>query len=233
MKFNWKFFGYLFLLMLTIGISQAQNKKTDKFINNYMDVALLNVNRGKKMLLKWEGKDTLKYRIYGKFQYLGKNEWINYLTEIGQLINKTIISTDSKDFDIILFFGTLRDYSIFTRSYVPNSVVSKYGYWNDYNWNKQYQLIYASGCIDPSMISSKNEGGFLVKKQFLRTLGIIGVIDDRFSLLHEKGYSSNKKLSRLDKRLIKLHYHDSIKTGLNTDDLKTTVKSISNLEEFS
>ena len=229
------FYQLIFVTLVLLFVHESahcQSKKTNKFIGEYADVALWPVGKKRQPLMKWGEKDTIRYRIYGNLRYMSLLEWDNYVGEVAELIGKTVVRTNQKDFDIIMFFGTLRDYANFTGVNVRLKGGTIYGSWGDRRWNKEYELTYASACIDPSRLKSNISGVFLVKQQFLRTLGLLGGIESQYSIFNIEGFDNNKSLSKKDRQFIRLHYNEKVKTGLERGDLIEAIKEIRNLKAF-
>lgn len=232
MKLYYQLIFAISALLFTYDPAFCQSKKSDKFIGEYADVALWTVGKKRQPLMKWGESDTIRYRIYGNLRYMNQQEWDIYVAEIAELIGKTIIPTNQRDFDIIMFFGTLRDYADFTGVNVGSKGGTIYGAWGDRRWNEQYELTYASACIDPSRLKSNISGVFLVKQQFLRTLGLLGGIENQYSIFNTRGFDNNKSLSKKDRQYIRLHYTNDVKAGLSRNDLIKAVKEIRNLNTF-
>jgi len=218
-----------FLIVFTSSMTiLSQSKKIDKLKINYIESSQLKVDNRKLPIVKWENKDTLKYSVNGKLKFMSKKNWGKFINEIENLININIIETNNiQDSDIKIYFGELNDYFKIHRIKVPiNLISSNFDNWSNRNYNKNKQLTSASYCIVTSKTKNSKRGVYNLKKQFLKSLGLLGNLDNEYSIFYKSQTEGNSQLKRNDKRLIKIHYNDSIKAGMNSNEIKEVLNSI-------
>jgi len=61
---------------------------------------------------------------------------------------------------------------------------------------------------------------------FLKSIGLLGVTESRISLFNTNSNVPVTGLANEDKRLIKLFYSDSIKAGMNLDEVNKVLKTL-------
>lgn len=221
----------LVLALVVFQLAQGQSKKATVLSAEYLKVANWTVNNYQFPLMKWENKDTLKYQIVGEFTYMSKKKWDSFLSDLELLTGMKIVeATDGSDVQITVFFGELKDYFLATKNKLPLAVDFKMSNWSNRTYNKQYQLMKTSFCIVPSKIQKYNHGTFYLKNLFLKSLGLLGVNDDSFSLFYKYSTDNNDNFSKSDKQIIKLHYDTNIKAGMNLEQEKNTVNNSIDLE---
>jgi hypothetical protein len=212
------------LVFLTFKVSQAQSKKELELSNEYLKVANWKINNHNYPLLKWENKDTLRYEIIGKFQYMSKKNWVGFITDLELLTGIKIVETTNKsDAQIKIFFGELNDYFIETKNALPLNLDLKFNNWSNRNYNRQYQITNASYCIVPSKIQKEDHGNYYLKNLFLKSLGLLGVSDDDFSLFYKYPTDNNLNFKKGEKQIVKLHYNPNLKAGMDFQQQKNVL----------
>ncbi|MGB3466693.1 MAG: hypothetical protein WBA74_15545 [Cyclobacteriaceae bacterium] len=227
---------YSFIVFISSSISltaTAQNKKTEKFINQYLKVAVKNRGNIPGVMSRW-GKDTVTYRIFGELPFMSKKDWNKFVNEVSQLTDIVFLPTDQTQSDILIYFGTIRGFAEYTNASIPQSVINQYNSWNTRQRSGVTgDLKFASGCTDPDKPRVIYKGVADVKSLFLSAIGLYSTLDDEYSLLNGGQFAGTVKLSRNDKRLIKMHYHPSLKSGLDRKTLRATLRSIDNIDELA
>ncbi len=222
------------ILFFTIYLTYAQDKKVVKFVNDYANTAFWEVQGRYQPLIKWTSDiESLKYKIVGDFQYMNEKAWSRFVSEIYELTGISLTETKQDDFDILIYFGELKKYADLTGTLIPPKAITEFNNWSSRNWNKDYALTKASFCIVPSLIRDSNEGIYRLKKGIIKSLGLLGEIEDEYSIFYKYPASTNIKISRKDKRYIKLHYNKSISPGLNKEVIKEIVLKFPDIEELS
>ena len=61
---------------------------------------------------------------------------------------------------------------------------------------------------------------------FLNSLGILGVLKNEYSLFNKYQTEGNTEFKRNDKRIVKIHYANSVKAGMSINELKTILNSL-------
>lgn len=225
---------FILILFSSITLAFSQDKKTVKFIDEYLSSAFWVIQGVDQPIIKWNNNiKTLKYKIIGDFDYLNDKTWNNYLLEIKELTGIELSQTDQDDFEILIFFGGLNSYAKLTGNQIPSSAVYKFNNWSNRNWDRSYSLTKASFCIVPSKIKDDNEGTYRLKKGLLNSLGLLGELEDAYSIFYKYPASTNTKISKKDKRFIKLHYNQSIESGSNKEVVRQTLLNLPNIGEIS
>lgn len=206
----------------------SQSKKIEKLKINYIESSLLKVDNRKLPVIKWENKDTLKYSVNGEFKFMSKKSWGKFINDIENLINIRIIETNNiQNSDIKIYFGELYDYFQLQSIKIPKNLISSnFDNWSNRRYNSKKQLTSTSYCIVTSKTKNSKTGRFNLKKQFLKSLGLLGNLDNEYSIFYKRQTEGNNQLSRNDKRLIKIHYENSIKAGMNINEIKKVLSLI-------
>ena len=224
----------LILFGLITHFAVSQDRKTVKFINNYLNSAFWTVQGNNQPLLKWKDKiDTIEYKLVGELSYLSEKSWKKYLLEIESLTRKVLTETKTNDYKILIFFGELKDYASLTGNQIPLNASREFNNWSSRNWDGNYNLTKASYCIVPSKIKDSNHGTYHLKKGILKSLGILGEVDNEYSIFYKYSTSSNINLSREDKRIVKLHYNQAVESGMDKLATKETIMEIENIVQLS
>lgn len=184
-------------------------------------------------LLKWVERDTLKYRIFGKLSFVSKKEWKSFIEEVAELSNITIVETAASDYDIIVYFGNLKDYAKFSGANIPATALQSYSNWNHRKRTSEHHLKFASSCTDPAKIKDGNYGAYITKRNFLRSMGLLGSTKNDYSIFTDNNNKVNRSLFKIDKRLIKLHYQAAVTPGLERQELRKVVKSLPDIDQMA
>ncbi len=189
---------------------------------------LLEFNNKKLPVNKWENKDTLKYHITGEFQFMSEKKWEKYLGNIENLIGIKIIETENfDDSDIEIFFGELDEYFIKNNIKAPGKInLDEFDNWNNRSYNSKKQLTKTSFCIVPSRTKDSKRGNFNLKKLFLRSLGLLGELKSEYSVFYKYQTQYNSHLSKNDKKIIKIHYDESIKAGMKLEEIELALNKV-------
>ena len=222
------------LIFFIASLTYGQDKKVVKFVDEYTNIAFWEIQGRYQPLIKWPSDgESLKYKIVGEFQYMNEKAWSKFIAEIHTLTGLSLTETNQNDFDILIYFGELKNYADLTGTQIPPNVITEFNNWSSRNWDKSYALTKSSFCLVPSLIRDTNEGIYRLKKGVIKSLGLLGEIEDEYSIFHKYPAPTNTRISRKDKRFIKLHYSNSIKSGLNKEVIKEIVLKIPNIEELS
>ncbi|MBI9055975.1 MAG: DUF2927 domain-containing protein [Bacteroidales bacterium] len=223
------------LLLHTISV-EAQSVKIDKMINNYLNVAFNDINGLTFPLTKWENVDTIKYFIVGNQKYLSEKKWNAFLSEIEIISNlhfhecKTITNSE-----ILIYIGDLKSFFEISNTDVPQKQTKELSNWSSKRWNSKYQLLWTGFCIVPDKVPSKQIGSYYLKKLFLKSLGMVSNSENEYSIYfrYYNYNANNSTFSRADKRLLKLHYNETIKAGMTFQEVKLLITEKMDLESLS
>ena len=165
------------ILFFTMCLTYAQDKKVIKFVDEYANTAFWEVQGRYQPLIKWTSDiESLKYKIVGDLQYMNEKAWAKFISEIYALTGISLTETNQDDFDILIYFGELKNYADLTGTLIPPKVITELSNWSSRNWNKNYALTKASFCLVPSLIRDTNEGIYRLKKGVIKSLGLLGEI---------------------------------------------------------
>lgn len=212
-------FKSLLTLILTfslININFSQSKKVIEFIEQYKQVAHWNINGKNVPILKWAQNDSIDYYISGTLKYLNDKNWSKFIKKVeklsGLIINQT---NDYNQAQIKIYFCSLPDY--FKKENIKHGEFANpnFSNWNSRKYSNEYQLTATSFCIDPSKVNTRKYGKYQLQKSFLKALGILGTVEDDYSILNKIYTKKNHKFSKKDMRYIKMHYSELIKKGQN------------------
>ena len=228
-----KIFLSVLLIISLNAFTQAQSRKALQLRKDYIDVAQRKVVGTRMPLSKWEVIDTIRYRIQGKLQYLNSKTLGMFLQQVHELTGLTFVeSKDKSKYQMLFFFGTLPEYSIYTKIEIPLNLVEKSCTWQSFLTGQNNRLVQTSFCIDPSKVKTQLEGRFYFQSLFLKSIGICGNIDDPMSIFFNCYSNKNSGLTMIDKRLIKIHYHPKIKSGMLDYLVERTVRDSIDLESL-
>lgn len=217
------------LILLIFTETYSQSRRVNQMRDEFIQASFLSVNNQTTYILKWENKDTLKYHIDGKFQFISKKNWNKYIDEVSSLIEKQIIETDnSTEADIIIYFGEIVDYLNKYNISVRNEILEKnnFDHWASRKYNNKRQLTISGFCIVTSKTKSNNRGAYNVKRLFLKSLGLLGEIESIGSLFNSNASEPITELYKNDKKIIKLFYSDLIKAGMNLTEVNNALETI-------
>lgn len=222
------------IILVLLSISQfslAQSKKAIELSAEYLNVGHQKINNSTLVLRKWENIDTIKYIVIGEFQYMSTKSWIKFTEELELITGIKFIETaDSSNAQITIFFGELLDYFKITKTTLPEKLTSTLAYWHNGELNKQGQLSAAGFCIVPSKIKLDYHGTYYLKNLFLKSLGLMGESSNESSLFFKYPNLKNTDFYRPDKRIIKIHYNQNIKSGMSYSQTKQVLKDSIDLD---
>ncbi|NMM47682.1 hypothetical protein [Marinigracilibium pacificum] len=225
----------IFLLLTIFCVkTPAQDKRTVKFIDEYLNCASDNINGKYGPVTKWDANiKSLKYKIVGDQNFVNKKRWDNFISEISQITGISLNRTEQNDYQILIYIGQFEDYQKIEKAKFSIDIRHNFGQWHWYTYNKNHSLKTYSHCIVPSKNHTPDKREFILKKALLNGLGLVGEIKDEYSIFYPFFLSSNKNLSRKDKRFIKLHYTKIITPGDNVSSLRKTLLELPEIEELS
>ena len=210
-----------FIIIFTLGTTvYSQSRKIENLKKDYIECALQNFDDKTLPIIKWENKDTLKYHINGTFRFMSKRNWERFLNEIEILSNiKIVESKNIHESDINIFFGELYDYfDLYNINVSRNLISSNFDNWHNRNYNSNKQLTNTSYCIS-SKTKDSRRGVYNLQKLFLKSMGLIGELENDTSLFNKQNTDANTHLQKDDKRIIRIHYDNSIKAGMTTPEV--------------
>lgn len=221
------------LSLLTTLPGFAQSKKAERFVENYLNVGFWKTQNKTYHLMRW-AEDTITYRIMGDMKYLNDKAWSKFLSNLEDVTGRKFLRTDDDDYQILMFFGDIKVYAQVTGTEIPFGLLKNFNGWNSRNWDrKNGNLTKASACVELVKIKTYSQGIYRTKKAFIRTLGMLGESPDKNSFFHKYFLESNGKPTRADWRLIKLHYNQSLQSGLKKHEVKKILLELENIEELT
>lgn len=223
-----------FAFYLTTQYSYSQSRKINDLKEKYIENTIQIINGKKYPLHKWENTEAISYHITGKFDYVSKKEWSKFIKKIEDLTGLKIDRTENfSEANIHIYFGEFKSYFNTFKINSPLHLVKNFDSWSSRKYSRtNQQIATASYCIVPSKTKSKKRGNYNVKKLFLKSLGMLGKSKSEYSILYKHQTDSNSRLSKSDKRTLKLHYNPAIKSGMNAIEAKKILNSSIDLAEL-
>ncbi len=234
--FDWrrkksKSMKYFLIVISIVLLSTAvigQNRKERKTIDAYLQVS--NQKMGSKFmpLMKWN-QDSIGYYIYGKMKGMTENNWRRFLNKVERVSGLHFYPVENnKDAQILLYFGKVSEYFKYEGIKNKFKIDSKVVVWSDRDYDYSFGLRRTSFCIDKDEIHNFNQIKYMIKHEFLKSLGLFGKLDGSTCILSEK-YSQKKKnisLRSVDKACIAIHYSDNIKSEMSKAEVKMAIKAL-------
>jgi len=225
------FFGIIFFSILNFSFSQT--KKELKFIEAYKNSAFQIVNNEPSPLMKWNNDQTINYLIEGEFKYFSKKNWDKFLAELESITPLRFNNVNNKDSaQVVIHFKPLFEFFDEIEYKYKDYVNPKFISWSTKNYSKEYILKSASFCIDSERVKSIKHGNFLIKRLWLKSIGLLGEAKDENSLLYKKWTPSNHRFTLNDKRIVKMHYLEKIKSGMKKENILDVLETQVDLEAF-
>jgi len=214
----------LSMLLFSVSLVKAQSKEVLHFIDEYQSIAHQKINESRFTIEKWEGKDTLYYKIEGELVYIPNKSFKKYLAQIEGLTGIAFTETEDKEkADILMFLGNLNDYFQYINSILPDYLPGNLDNWANRKYTTTKQLMSATFCVDTEKTKTPDRFTYLVKRGILKSIGFWGQSDNEYSMFYKQNTRYNSNLSKNDKRVIKLHYNSSIKANMSVSELKETL----------
>ncbi len=211
----------------------GQSKKAKNFIQEYSMAAHQDLNGKLLNIKKWELIDTLKYTIIGDMKYMSKKDLRKYLNKLENLTNIKIIEVTSEEqANITMFFGDLDIYLKMIESGYLIPRTNTFDNWSSRKHNNKNQLTSSGFCVDIKRVKSKKRARWLIKSGWLKSLGILGTLDSDRSVLFKYNTKNNSNLNKIDKRIIKMHYSNNIKSNMSSEEVQSILSTKINIDEF-
>ena len=223
-----KYFLTVISILLLSTAVLGQNRREKKVIDAYLQVSNQKMGSEFMPLMKWN-QDSIGYYIYGRMKGMTKNNWRRFLNKIERVSGLHFyLVENNKDAQILLYFGKVKEY--FKKERIKNKfkVDSKVVVWSDRDYDYSFGLRRTSFCIDKDEIHNFNQIKYMIKHEFLKSLGLFGKLDGSTCILSEE-YSQKKKnisLRSVDKACIAIHYSDNIKSEMSKAEVKMAIKAL-------
>ena len=213
---------YLILFsILCIGNADAQSKKEQKFIQQYIDAAFFKIDDDYQYkLMKWEGLDTIQFTIHGDLRFLTERDLEKFLGSLSDITGIEFWhSDDDYDSHISIYFSSLKDY--FKKEGIKDMLPSDHNlsYWSQRRYTPEHSLLRTSFCIDASGVDGTNPGLYMFKHMFLEAMGLMGDCIYPESIYYSIYTGANHKFTRYDKRFAMLHYNENIRAGMRESEV--------------
>ncbi|QED36663.1 hypothetical protein FK178_02565 [Antarcticibacterium arcticum] len=230
--FNRSLLVLLFISLLSF-TANSQSRKALDLKNDYLQSSFLVVNNTPSPLIKWELQNTIHYFVQGDLQYMSRKNWVRFITDLESLTGLEIIeTTELQKAQIAIHFSDLEQFAALENIKLPGVDISHFDHWNSRKYNKQYQLERSAYCIVPNLITNNQRGTYNLQRLFLKSLGLLGEVDNEYSIFYPRQTDNNRSLSKNDKRLIKIHYLPGIKPGMNKMEVESFLDTKLDLEEL-
>ena len=223
-----KYFLTLISIVLLSTTVVGQNRKEKKTIDTYLQVSNQKMGCRSMPLMKWN-QDSIGYYIYGKMKGMKEKNWKRFLNKIERVSELHFYPVEnSKDAQILLYFGKVREYIKSEEISNKFKIDSKAIVWSNRDYDYSFGLQRASFCIDKDEIHNFNQIKYMIKHEFLRALGLLGKLSGSTCVMSEEYSRKNKNnlLRSVDKACLAIHYSDNIKSGMSTEEVKTALKTM-------
>ncbi len=223
-----KYFLTLISIVLLSTTVVGQNRKEKKTIDAYLQVSNQKMGYRSMPLMKWN-QDSIGYYIYGKMKGMNEKNWRRFLNKIERLSGLHFYSVEkNKDAQILIYFGKVREYFKYEGIKNKFKLDSKVVVWSDRDYDYSFGLRRTSFCIDKDKIHNYNQIKYMIKHEFLKSLGLLGKLPGSTCVSSEEYSRKNKNISlrSVDKACIAIHYSDNIKSGMSTGEVKTALKAM-------
>lgn len=200
---------------------------------NILEIAIPSNAAGiEQRSLKWN-KDTLYYYIDGELIYLSEKKLKGFLNEMSKLTSIEFIpSYERYQSDIVVYFGSLDNYSTIYQIDIPELIKKQRNHWLSLKWSPAYNLINAFICINPFVIEYYNYGQYLLKKSLIQSLGLTGKSKSEHNILVGYPTETNSVLKKADKQFIKFHYHNNIPSGSSKKLIRNEILMNFDIDKF-
>lgn len=222
----------LFISLLSFN-ANSQSRKAQDLKKDYLQSSFLVINNYPSPLIKWELTTPIQYFFKGDLKYMSRKNWDRFITDLESLTGLEIIETNElQKAQISIHFSDLEDFAALEKIELPGVDLSHFDHWNSRKYNKQFQLERSAFCLVPNRITNNQRGTYNLQRLFLKSLGLLGDLDNEYSIFNTRQTDNNRTLSKNDKRLIKIHYLPGIKPGMNRIDVDTFLDKELDLEEL-
>jgi len=147
----------------------------------------------------------LIYVVGNKKPYLIEelNKIINDLNNLINPINIKIVDTKSKC-NMLVFLGTVRDYSKITKDILERSNVNGFGViYSDL----QYNITYSEAFVNLGKVKDIKRQKHILREEITQAMGLTNDTHQYFNSIFYQGYSIVTEYTNLDKEVIKLFYN--------------------------
>lgn len=203
-------------------VGQAQSKKAQRMVDSYLEVAFWQTGSGLQPMTRW-GKDTVTYRVVGDNPFMNAKTFQYFMDDMAR-VTGLYFERVERDEDVTIFFGAVSDFNSTYQATIPPQAHA-FSNWSGRTFLPNGDLRQARMCIDPNKVVNYNEGEYFIQKLFIKSLGLLGNSEDEFSIFYAYYNENNERVTRADKRLVKLHYHDALKSGLTKQEVRAILAS--------
>lgn len=194
------------ITLLLVLVTLSSYCQTKKEIQDYYDTIVNYVegNNHIQTTTKYK-KDVLIYVVGDKKPYLmvELNKIINDLNNLINTINVKIVSTKDKC-NMLVYLGTVKDYSKITKDILKRSNVNGYGViYSDL----QYNITYSEAFVNLGKVKDIKRQKHILREEVTQAMGLTNDTYQYFNSIFYQGYSNVTEYSNLDKEVIKLFYN--------------------------
>ena len=192
----------LLLVLVTLnGYSQ-----TEKEIKEYYDTIVHYVEGSDSRLtpIKYN-KDVLIHVVGDKKPHLmlELEKIINELNELISGIEIKIVDGSGK-YNMLVYLGTVKDYSKITKDILERRHVHGYGVvYSDLKYN----ITYSEAFVNLGIVKDIKRQRHILREEVTQAMGLTNDTDQYFNSIFYQNYSSVTEYSDLDKEVIKLFYN--------------------------
>tara|TARA_Y100000589_G_scaffold91718_1_gene86359 strand:- start:5377 stop:5973 length:597 start_codon:yes stop_codon:yes gene_type:complete len=194
------------ITLLLVLVTLSSYSQTKKEIQDYHDTIVNYVegNSHIQNITKYK-KDILIYVDGDKQPYLmvELNKIVNELNNLINTIDIKIVDTKS-ECNMLVYLGTVKDYSKITKDILNRSNVNGYGViYSDL----QYNITYSEAFVNLGKVKDIKRQKHILREEITQAMGLTNDTYQYFNSIFYQGYSSITEYSNLDKEVIKLFYN--------------------------
>jgi len=197
---------------------------SDTEINIFLDLTTFTVPRSKKKTLdKWDS--LMGIEVIGTPKAEDTAELNKVMNDINEVMGREVISVGQYAPNLLICFVSAKEFkAAFHIRQLPRGVY--FSFIRDEKNALEAALLY----IDPHLVGETRQAA--IRGGVTRALGFSGRSKAmRHSTLHESLSVYAPEYTELEKKFIKLIFHDAIKAGMNRKELKTALMSLNSLDD--
>ncbi|WP_108669076.1 DUF2927 domain-containing protein [Peribacillus acanthi] len=185
-------------------------------IEYFKDIALGSEwNEGNNRIIKWN--ENPRIGIFGEPTKEDLNSLKDVIDDINNLQNSINLSIVEEDANIEIYFVALEDFD----KYVQNPMPNNWGLF--YFWYDNKHFINKSIILIATNRSTTIERSHLIREELTQSLGLINDSWRYRNSLFYQGWTRTTEFSDLDKKLIKLLYHEGIVAGIDIEEFNKLI----------
>ncbi|HBH22074.1 MAG TPA: hypothetical protein DDY13_01490 [Cytophagales bacterium] len=227
MKYSFSIFQFLLFTIPHLVFSQSKEEFQIK--THYLDVCQVQYESGGfSTLLKWNR--DIRYTISGNRASKWDKKILKWMTEVEEYFPFRISYVAStENADLVIFIGDIYLYKLkyLDESVWVNDFINNYF---TYKCDEENNFDYISFCVDVDRTFSVRNKKFLIIRHLFKSLGLVGYSNGAYTIFNDYVEISRQqiipKVWKKDLQALEVHYHDSLKSGMNRKQVKEIVHSL-------